>query len=234
MGLDVVELIMAVEEDFQIVIGDLEAENLATVGDIYLLVLKKLGLEMEMPLFCPSQRIFYRFRELLVEKYNVSFEAIHPKTSLQIFVPQKKKPRQDFWEMLGKDLDLRVPNLEKPLWIQKMESLVLEVSMITGFICTVLLGLHWLFAIISVFSLFMLISILIINLYSLLLYELPATNIRELIDKIVSINLDRIAVPSSSNQAIFDKLQKIFVRQIGVSIDEVTFEKNIINDLGVD
>ena len=44
MGLDSVELIMAVEEVFDIEIPDTEAERLVTVGDIYWLALAKLDL----------------------------------------------------------------------------------------------------------------------------------------------------------------------------------------------
>jgi len=44
MGLESVELIMRVEEDFDIEIRDEEATELATVGQIYDCVLRKLGL----------------------------------------------------------------------------------------------------------------------------------------------------------------------------------------------
>ena len=43
MGLDIVELIVTVEEVFQIHIADEEANRLSTVGDLHKLVLGKLG-----------------------------------------------------------------------------------------------------------------------------------------------------------------------------------------------
>jgi acyl carrier protein len=43
MGLDLVELIVTVEEVFQIQIADDEANRLSTVGDLHQLVLGKLG-----------------------------------------------------------------------------------------------------------------------------------------------------------------------------------------------
>ena len=43
MGLDIVELIVRVEEVFQIHIADQEANSVSTVGDLYNLVLGKLG-----------------------------------------------------------------------------------------------------------------------------------------------------------------------------------------------
>ncbi len=45
MGLDAVELAMRCEEDFGITIADADAEQVRTVGDLYLLVCGQLGIE---------------------------------------------------------------------------------------------------------------------------------------------------------------------------------------------
>jgi acyl carrier protein len=45
MGLDIVELVMRCEEDFGITIADADAEQMHTVGDLYLLVCRQLGIE---------------------------------------------------------------------------------------------------------------------------------------------------------------------------------------------
>jgi len=45
MGLDIVELVMRVEEDFLVELPDEECGQMRTVGDLYRLVLKKLRLE---------------------------------------------------------------------------------------------------------------------------------------------------------------------------------------------
>lgn len=42
MGLDSVELIMRIEEEFSIEISDIEAGEILTVGDFYKLILKKI------------------------------------------------------------------------------------------------------------------------------------------------------------------------------------------------
>ena len=42
MGLDTVELVMAVEEEFGITISDEEAQDIRTVGDMYQCVLRKV------------------------------------------------------------------------------------------------------------------------------------------------------------------------------------------------
>jgi acyl carrier protein len=45
MGLDIVELVMRCEEDFGITIADADAGQMYTVGDLYLLVCRQLGIE---------------------------------------------------------------------------------------------------------------------------------------------------------------------------------------------
>ena len=43
MGLDLVEIVMQCEEDFGITFEDSDAEQIRTVGDLYLLVCRQLG-----------------------------------------------------------------------------------------------------------------------------------------------------------------------------------------------
>jgi len=45
VGLDVVELVMRCEEDFGVTIADADAEQVRTVGDLYLLICRQLGIE---------------------------------------------------------------------------------------------------------------------------------------------------------------------------------------------
>lgn len=62
MGLDVVELVMAWEEEFNISISDSDAEKMLTVRHAIDLIALKLGVA-DGPGTCPSMRAFHRLRQ---------------------------------------------------------------------------------------------------------------------------------------------------------------------------
>ena len=76
MGLDSVELIIEVEEKFQIQIPDIEAENINTVGDLHQCILTKV--ERNELNRCSTQKIFYQLRRELSENHDIPFEKIKP------------------------------------------------------------------------------------------------------------------------------------------------------------
>lgn len=59
MGMDTVELVLMVEERFEIQIPDPEAEHLLTPGDLCGLVERRLGLRAaEKASYCPTSHAF--------------------------------------------------------------------------------------------------------------------------------------------------------------------------------
>jgi acyl carrier protein len=75
MGLDMVELIMAVEEDFGIAIENREAEKLVTVGLLYQLVLDKLRGRGSL---ATEQELYSQLRELISKQLGVKPEQVVP------------------------------------------------------------------------------------------------------------------------------------------------------------
>jgi acyl carrier protein len=75
MGLDTVELIMAVEERFGITIEDREAEKVVTVGKLYQLVFDKLH-SRGSPII--EQELYSQLRELICEQLGVKPEQVVP------------------------------------------------------------------------------------------------------------------------------------------------------------
>ena len=73
MGLDAVELIMAVEEAFDIEIPDWEGRNLSTAGQMYAYVVSRLAFPQRER--CISSAVFYRIRRALMELYGVERRA---------------------------------------------------------------------------------------------------------------------------------------------------------------
>lgn len=114
MGLDYVELILAVEDAFQIHIHDEEAGNVSTVGDLYNLVVSKLdGRDSKR---CLTSVAFYRTRRAIAEALHLERREIRPTTPLEKILP--RSDRQVRWRRIQESMDLKLPDLQHPGWIQ--------------------------------------------------------------------------------------------------------------------
>ncbi len=83
MGLDGVELVMEIEEEFGIELSDDEAGPVETVGQIIQLVESKLSPESRQQLG-PA---FYRLRQVLADSVLIDKRLIRPDTDLRPFIP---------------------------------------------------------------------------------------------------------------------------------------------------
>ncbi len=81
MGLDTVELVLAFEDEFGIVIDDRYAEKMRTPGDVADYVISKVRTKRQDP--CLSQIGFHRVRSLLMNEFAIPRKAIRPDTPLK-------------------------------------------------------------------------------------------------------------------------------------------------------
>lgn len=77
MGLEIVEVIMRLEEEFDIEIPDEDAERLTTVGQIADYVAEKLMLPEDQ-----RERHWNRVQAIVVDEANVPAEQVHRETRL--------------------------------------------------------------------------------------------------------------------------------------------------------
>lgn len=75
MGLDSVELIMEIEDEFQVSIPDAEAENLAVLGDLREHIVRALR-DRDPPV--TEAEVWQRLHSLLVESFGVNPTKIVP------------------------------------------------------------------------------------------------------------------------------------------------------------
>lgn len=111
MGLDAVELVMAVEEKFDISITDEEATNALTVGDLKRLVRAKLNISDAAA--CLTQRAFHLIRKNAIAEFGVLRGSLRPDTPLETVVPQltRRESWQHFQAVLGV---AQLPELVRP------------------------------------------------------------------------------------------------------------------------
>jgi acyl carrier protein len=116
MGMDSVELIMRVEEDFEIEILDNEAELISTPGALCAIIERKLGvLDAEKRSGCPTSRAFYQVRRELVE-LGTERQNIRPSSEFDSLLPRAH--RRAMWNALSERLPVELPALQRsPHWM---------------------------------------------------------------------------------------------------------------------
>jgi hypothetical protein len=92
MGLDGVEIVMAVEQDFGIQIEDSEAEQILTPGQLIDLVMSKVATTTTD--ICLTHRSFNLLRQFFVRRYAFSRNQLKPDTSLQTTLPRTRRLAQ--------------------------------------------------------------------------------------------------------------------------------------------
>ena len=77
MGLDLVELVLGLEDEFRIKIPDEEASKLETAGDLYLFVIKALKEESRVPPEVEEDGVVWeRVKKIVVAQLGVKPEEI--------------------------------------------------------------------------------------------------------------------------------------------------------------
>ena len=239
MGLDSVELVLRMEDEFNITISDEEAAETRSVGDVYNLILSKLDVSPS----CLSSKAFYRTRRTLVECLNVPRRSIRPTTILEPLLPERTRRQQ--WQQISKHLGLSIPNLRVP---DSKRQAIYNRSFIAAIVISITLGglaMHWHLSILQALFLSMLacfpvvmgISNLVLKLNPSLANNLPADTAGELARVVLSLNHRSFATiddtQKMSSDYVWEKIVDIFCDQLQVSRDEVVPNAKIVDDLGV-
>jgi hypothetical protein len=93
MGLDSIELVMAVEETFGVSIPDEEAQDIRTVGDMFQCVISKLMVAEGSS--CLTQKAFHLLRRKAKDLFNVPRNQFRLDAELDLIVP--KHSRRENW-----------------------------------------------------------------------------------------------------------------------------------------
>lgn len=123
MGLDSIELVMRVEETFDVKFSDQVLAETRTVGDLYLVLLTLLHTRMvtkencstDTEGRCVSSRLFYCIRRLLVNSGSVSRKEVRVDQPLERLIPWWR--RRKFWRQFQKETGYRLPSLKRPGWM---------------------------------------------------------------------------------------------------------------------
>ena len=232
MGLDTVELVMDVEESFDIEIPDDDAQQIVTVGDLFEFIKSKTDLAPAGT--CLTAATFYDIRRAFQE--SGIDERFGPSTPLGEVAPKRR--RRSFWADLSLAADLKFPQLVRPSWVVCLNvlatlaaSLLVSITVSGGDES----GMIFVFALIGCLFVFGWISALITQPFATQ-FASDFNTFRGLSERVLALNAvaqKNKHGPMGAND-IWVALRNLIVNQLGVDADEVTPTASFIKDLGCD
>jgi len=228
MGMDALELVMEVEEAFDISLDDISVEQMETVGQLYEFVLSRT--QVARPGKCLTAATFWDVRQAM-HCVGVT-KRFGPSCRIEDVLPIVD--RRKLWSSLSANMNLDLPNLIRPRWISFCSMvLVVLISMILT-ICTMAFegggGA--------------LVFLLLMCVFGCLAFYATAplaTNIatefdtfRGLVIRMLALNAGELSQRHGpmSQSDIWVVLREIVVDTLGVEVDEVTREASFSKDLG--
>jgi hypothetical protein len=235
MGLDVVELVMAIEERFEIDIPDDEASNARTVGDLYQLVLTKVANVPETtPATCLTSAAFYRTRRGLLSTLPLNRREIRPSTPLAPLLPLSQRRR--LWKGVQRKIELRLPNLERPWWL-RLGLILTGLVAVCAPLGTQRLKALWPWDLVSLSLLGLLLGGILIVATPFLAVGFPssATTVGDLSRVVLAGNQARLSgeLKRMSPQDVWEILVAVIVKQVNVDASRIVPEAGIVDDLGI-
>jgi acyl carrier protein len=233
VGLDTVELVMEIEDAFDISIPDDRASTMLTVGDVYEFILEKTADSTLKSSICLTAATFYDLRRHL-RSLGLSHSSIRPKTALDLAIPLIG--RRAYWQALSSQMDLRFPRLGRPSWLVLLNSMLVAIVVYAAF-----LGFTQKNEATGVFAAIVLgvtsSAVMLLLTRPFAIY--PASNrstIRDLVTNLVAMNYNKLAARYSTRNPtdIWNALQWIVAEQLGVDRSAVVPHARFVQDLGAD
>ena len=227
MGLDGVELVMEVEDEFGITIPDLDASEMRTVGDLVALCLDRINAAKTMR--CPSLPCFLSLRCMVREIRNDPDLKLRPRDEIEACL--QKSDRRHLWRRLPELLKTAPRELRRPSWLRK--TLVLIVLAFPIVLMTVLpwsaeiLMLIWF----ATFAFGIALNWLTIGFRT----RTPKgyNTFGDITKRIVGLNIATNPPDETDYESVFSIVKWIVVEQLGVDDDEVIPTARFVEDLGV-
>ncbi|MFO0943130.1 MAG: hypothetical protein U0930_20535 [Pirellulales bacterium] len=233
MVLDAVELVMEIEEAFNISIPNDRACRMLTVGDVYEYILEQTPDSSIESTACLTAASFYELRRHL-RSLDLSQTDIRPKTKLEHAFPLKF--RRNHWQKLGALMNVRFPSLSRPTWLSLFNCLLVSIVVMAAF-----LGFTQLSLLLGIFAAVGIgigsAAILWYLTQSFAVYPSPnCSTIRDLVTNLVAINFNTLVTRYSTRNPtdVWNTLQLIVAEQLGVDRSAVHPHARFVQDLGAD
>lgn len=222
MELDAVELVIVIEDEFQIVLSDEEAFKCETPNLLTDLVYSKL-IKSDSGV-CPSMHGFYIVRKILREQLDHSREQIKPETKLTDLID--KKDRALHWNRLLSTISngetIHAP-LQKPRWIK----ISIPISSLI-----VLALFHSITESIIFSFLAAIFNSMILNTATLWFKTEFPKNFQTVKDLIHIVST--LDTKVWQREQVYNRVKMLVIEQLGVKDENVLPDSHFIRDLGMD
>lgn len=239
MGIDLVELVMDFEDEFNLTIPDEDYEHLRTVGDMYEYVISKKGDAIEhpsLPRVCLTMVVFSRLRPALQVLADVPRRSIRTKTSLGSLTAHAE--RRDVWESVKELTSLQLPKLQRPTWMVYALAASCVGAVISAVYCLAMIlpiAVAWAFSLIIVAPL---LARLLVVRSQRFATSIPANcaTVGGLARQVERLNHGALQERYRGDVSVdvWEKLCGIVSEQLGVPLDEVTYGARFVEDLNAD
>jgi len=234
MGLDSVELVMAIEEKFGITIPDEEACSIYTVGEMHQSVMNKV--KMSNTSSCMTQRAFHLLRRNVLSQFGISRSSFTPNTELEAVIP--KAERREQWLKLQHSVGaVRWPALSlSGIAGVVLITSILVIPLFVAWYCTARLG--WSVGLSGVLLIPAMASLMFVSRYFVRPFEteFPAgmTQVRDLAYALVADNpqLFGSEPPTWTDEEVWSLLCSVIKTQTGAT--QFTKDSRFVADLGID
>ena len=236
MGLDAVELVIRVEEEFSIKIEDGEAETTRTMGELHDLVRsKRAAIRQTMSgISCPSQTVFYKLRRYLSQTLHLKDRTLRPSTAFHSLLPRWNSRR--FFSRMREELRLAFPLPRSR--IQRAISMGCWFAFLGVFCFTLSYGYQWIGL---AFLAGILSSVAVAMVGRFLEYFIPSelpgiATLGDLTRATVLLNRDLFEERKNAPEEtdfIWKHLCAIVADQLGARPDQLTPQTRFVEDLGL-
>lgn len=231
MGMDGVELILAVEDSFRVQLPDEDVGRVATVGDLHELVVSRLELGSVVrrdSARCLAGPAFYRVRRAIAQTMGTGLRTIRPSTTLRSVIPPRN--RRARWSEIEGETGLRFP--DRPISLAQVCVFLTGVAGCIGWgvireAGRVLPGITGLLAG-TVFAM--------ITDPWLAVFPRQMLTVGDLVRDVVALNHGHLTAEARgwTREEAWESLCRIIVAQTGVEASRVVAEARIVDTLGID
>lgn len=211
MGLDLVELAMSVEEEFDIVISDATLESIRTPQDYADCIYDEY--QNINSYKCSSQVGFYKIRKLFIEAFNCKRKELKPDTKLEDLFTNHRREK---WRRLNELLDDKLR--WHPLKLEGKYHLVIFImSLFSGLVsqCVILFFIVW--------------TILYLVSKKYFATIIPVRNLSSLVRFTDESNAK---TKYETKDEILEKIIEISIEELDISLSKISPDSKYVEDLG--